>query len=1009
MTPQQIDNLKISVESHLSNKIKNGDWIYADCPQCGKKAQKNTHFGYNPTWGKYGAFKCHVCGIGGNGYDLALLFQISIERPQRQELPKYKPVKIPQKPEKKPFSDTQKTGDPVKDFFFHTYPAYITRDPATGKKLFGKFRIDEKNIGKKGKPKKSTPQFFYKNGVPVWGNCQDNRPLYGLYEAKRAGATVFYIHEGEKTADKLNEIRKPNEYHLSVTQGNNEKINPVNFEYLRGKSIFLVPDLDAAHEKEHQSNVGQKCMAANYAILRAAGIKSKIIELPTPRFSGYDAEDYINDGHTWHGIETTTTNETTLDFYNKYGFQHEAGKKKFNAQYVNQRIFQPEKKFIVIESPQNTGKTTFIKELVTTTSNPFLYIAHQISLIKQTTEKLNIKCYQDLQTNSVSKYPVQSIGITINSLHKITPGTCENGFLIIDEIDQVIRQLKGQTTNGVKREIIQHLKYEIQKAQKVIFSSADIDEITIDFLHNVLEINPAEIEHYENEFTSEKDAFQIISADRLIEIASTYIKNGKKIAIATTNKGGRNGAYFFRDALLKRNPHAKIFCATSDNARSKEVETAIYTPKFLNQFDAVIYSPTWQSGVDYPLEQFKTCFMIANNRYIATARELVQSIGRFRCTKELYFYISPNPKKKKGTDKNGKISIVENRNYIQFETDPEKIKNSHLQKAKGLNHLLNYSAEKGYFPHPEYKTLFELFAKCEAADNHSKNNLQSEFRNLLQKRGYRIKHTELNTQPHKDTKTLSSNITKELKEKYKDDILNAADIDEYTHETRKSSGYQSQAEFIESVRFEYLKTNGGPVELEKVIDINLKTFQNGVYNTELFRANIEDLIVKDRNDIEKFLPERQFRALKAQIIKTIENKLNLISGGAVYDPTELKSFIELHRADIELNLFKITPAMLEKPGYFLRSFYKLLGLKIKRVGSKKARRYVIDGERLELMQRVLQRREEKREGFHIDSIMSYNKNKPSGTLERKPPVKQEFLFDKPETVVNLQKKTLVSP
>jgi hypothetical protein len=50
--------------------------------------------------------------------------------------------------------------------------------------------------------------------------------------------------------------------------------------------------------------------------------------------------------------------------------------------------------------------------------------------------------------------------------------------------------------------------------------------------------------------------------------------------------------------------------------------------------------------------------------------------------------------------------------------------------------------------------------------------------------------------------------------------------------------------------------------------------------------------------------------------------------------------------------------MIEKPIYFVRSFYRLLGLKLQKFGKNANRRYKINQKSLALMNRILLRRQE---------------------------------------------------
>jgi len=993
-TQNQISNesIKRDIVANLANKINHRKEIYADCPLCGKHAKKDTHFSFNPTKGNYGSYKCFSCGTGGNGYDLAKRMGIFIKREKTaRKLPEYK----------KPEITSEKTSNEKHDVKKQTYPVsnkpqinetrYIVRHPISGKPLFGNSRFVLNTIGKKGKPEKETKQFTYGQNGASWIGYTGARYLYGLNEALTAGADICFIHEGEKTADRLNSDRIGNEYHLSVTRGKLEIIDQVNFEFLRYKIVYLVPDIDA-------DNGGQKCMALNYAILKDAGINVKIIELQNHKFSGYDAEDFINDGHSWRGIEKTTSNKISAAFYEKYGFEHKDGRKIFKSEYVAKRIINIQKKFIAIISGQGTGKTFWAEiqaAIAKEAGDKVLYFAHRVSLVMQAAEKLGIAFYQEEGKTIDGKLSPKSLAVTIDSVHRLHPLAYDGAVIVLDEVDQILRQLIGKTTNDRKREILKNLKFIVKNASRVIFMSADIDEPTIEFICKTLEVNIDEIEFYENEFTRKRKAVKISTPARMLEMISEHIKTGEKIAISCMKREGHYSANFVHKFLKEKFPDKNFLCVTRENSASKEAMEALKNPEYLNKYDAVIYSPTWQSGVDFPLKSFKHCFMFANNRNATTAPDLMQAAGRFRYVETLYHYITPKREYVRGNDENGKVAIIKNKSYFTLETDENKIREKYLKIEKDFREILNYSPEVGWHPYPEYEALFDIAVKCEAYDNESKNNLEKHFTELLSKRGYYRTIDGNDTKASNETREFAGEISSERVEEIKEAVLMAADIDTETYEARQVKGSLSTENFFECQRYEYKQANGGADELEKAVEINLHSFKRGVYNMELLKANESELIERDKKDNQKYIQEKARRIIKARLLKKIENKIGLLSSKSFSetDTAELSEFIKNDRENISSILFAVTDKMIEKPGYFIRAFYAALCLKTTRTGSKGARRRVVDMESLSLINRVLDRREKAR-GTTSNVIFSgivYN-NKPCGTKKKKTIIQPANLF-----------------
>lgn len=80
-----------------------------------------------------------------------------------------------------------------------------------------------------------------------------NRPLYNLEKLLTFTESTVLVVEGEKTCDAVNDIIKGDEYVVVTWSGGTNATQFTNFEWLRGRKLIFIPDIDYTHKHKDGS------------------------------------------------------------------------------------------------------------------------------------------------------------------------------------------------------------------------------------------------------------------------------------------------------------------------------------------------------------------------------------------------------------------------------------------------------------------------------------------------------------------------------------------------------------------------------------------------------------------------------------------------------------------------------------------------------------------------------------------------------------------------------------
>ncbi len=286
-----------------------------------------------------------------------------------------------------------------------------------------------------------------------------------------------------------------------------------------------------------------------------------------------------------------------------------------------------------IKSPQNTGKTQAISEVIREFREQgisVINITHRELLATHLGKRLKLEGYKDLTARDMR---IQSgLSICVDSLHKISG--CTYDVVVIDESEQFVNNLKSKhiKNKNANLEVLTHL---IKNAKKVICLDADLGNLT----HTLVNLLRPEAErkvinnHY---FVGEDKNLSVYQKrGNVLAKAKQTLEDNKTLLHVCNGLGESEKVYQLLKELF---PDKKGLLINSETSNSPEVREVINNPSKLSQYDYVVASPSLQTGVSIEGDLFDvitgTFFSV-----IGTPDDCLQQIWRSRNTKDIHVWV----------------------------------------------------------------------------------------------------------------------------------------------------------------------------------------------------------------------------------------------------------------------------------------------------------------------------------------------------------------------------------
>jgi hypothetical protein len=843
-------------------------------------------------------------------------------------------------------------------------------------------------------------------------------------------ASTVHLVEGEKTATKFQEILPEGHVAISLDSGANTNIDLANIPFIKGKIVYIYPDIDTKHSK------GQEAAIRAHELLKSNNIECYIIDIclgKEPTFSGYDVEDYIHDGHSYQDIAAiieSTSDETSKRFLHKYKY----GLKKirnntyeFEAKYVNEILSSQNMngRCNVIKSLHGTGKTELMCEVVEEAKqygNVSIVLTHRRSLADQTSKRMEIPSYLDDELQLLydgHKKQFQYSGDIIcsaDSIKKLNLAgyRTKEYILIVDEIDQFMSHyINGSTCKENRKEIADSLKFLFKHAQKIYLLSADIPDYVFKIL--VGELGVGDVVYYDNkwketgkifihhekyDYSANNNAPGARPENEIVRLIENDLQEGKRASFGSATKKDLNKLKLYFELKF---PDKKILTIDEDNSQTDLVNRIKRNPEILLEYDFFGYSPTLFSGVDFNIPFSENHYLISNNGPL-TDNELLQGAMRFRKAKNIHFYISHNT----GSRPMSPDKIHENL----------KITEEEYSEAKRLN------GDTGCMEPDDdrYKLLIDAHCLIKADHNKSKNALRSNFIALIKNKGFELRNAKDEVVDHAVFNLEMKNVNKKmmtirnLKKKITiSGLQNAPEISDEHYEHLQQGLCETDDDVFMKNAHAFVRINGEsregidkiyeefhanePMLLSKKIDNYRRAFILSHEENLRDDINYEDNLIYDRPNY----------AEKAQVYKFIMDSTGLMDGETIQKYEKLKlarllkdNYDEIGRviglqtinalrwipsdddilkldqalengSEITNDLIRIQKKKKEaenKAGYWLRGFISSLGLKLEKEGRNDDPQYYLDMKRKLMIEEIIKRQDREKNENSIYSIFS---------------------------------------
>ena len=286
-----------------------------------------------------------------------------------------------------------------------------------------------------------------------------------------------------------------------------------------------------------------------------------------------------------------------------------------------------------IKSPQNTGKTQAISEIIREfreQGTSVINITHRELLATHLGKRLKLEGYKDLTARDMR---IQNgLSICVDSLHKISG--CTYDVVVIDESEQFVNNLKSKhiKNKNANLEVLTHL---IKNAKKIICLDADLGNLT----HTLVNLLRPEAERkvINNHYLVGEDKNLSVYQRRgsVLVKAKQTLEDNKTLLHVCNGLGESERVYQLLKELF---PNKNGLLINSETSNSPEVREIINDPNKFSQYDYVVASPSLQTGVSIDGDLFDvitgTFFSV-----IGTPDDCLQQIWRSRNTKDIHVWV----------------------------------------------------------------------------------------------------------------------------------------------------------------------------------------------------------------------------------------------------------------------------------------------------------------------------------------------------------------------------------
>lgn len=641
--------------------------------------------------------------------------------------------------------------------------------------------------------------------------------------------------------------------------------------------------------------------------------------------------------------------------------------------------------FTLVRSPKGSGKTKALEHLLNECrlkKKSVLLIGHRRSLLGSLARRLGLDLYfetydgEDGQTEYRAVQASQRYAISLDSMPgRLKPNRHKFDVVLVDESEQVIRHLTGETLKRSRRTAFLLFKHYLGAASSVYLLDADLDMLSLSMMFEAA--NPlAPVRFLVNEPPVTRQEYDLITTrEGLMARLGEAVEAGRKCYVATNSKGAaeRIGLWIGR-----RWPSRRVEVVTRDNGQAPRIQSILsnivaeYQTGVDGQapLDVLVGSPSIGTGIDIT---FPDNAVVVDHVFglfeagINTHHDVDQQLARVR-----------HP---------GRVSVWINHNVQHYETDPAALRHELKNTVLRTDLLVGYTRDGMPIYSDQDKPLVDLWSEIVSHERTSKNTLFFQWSALREAAGW---------------VSVADSVDEDDKARGKRAMIEGKALSEQAQVERLVSARDLDA--AEAERLTELDRLGAPLSdedraaLDKyrlglfyatTVDADLVIFDdNGrtrrqvewleimvsdkEVNQDIDRAEI------DRRDDERVIVfDRQFRSAKAEMLASLLAAADLLDARS--GEFSLTARVSTQTLDSFVRCFKVNSKRIEtelkldmrrdidrKPVQQLGEVLALIGLSFQKAEATKkdgikTRAYGLETAHLEALLEVTIRREQQRE------------------------------------------------
>lgn len=258
------------------------------------------------------------------------------------------------------------------------------------------------------------------------------------------------------------------------------------------------------------------------------------------------------------------------------------------------RPYAPREGITLVRAAMGTGKTYRLREYVNAGAARVLVVSFRVALCRYLHEYLGggFALYSDVDEPAACARLI----ITVNSLWKLRGASYE--VLVLDEAESIMEQFEAVHPSNQR---LGWLVFDmlVRSTPRVLCLDAELGPRTVHVMRAVRPGRPALVV---NEYPcAERREVYVERRDRFLTSLYEALASGSRVAFASTSAAQLVAVHAVLARML---PAKRVYLIHAGTPEAEKVLFARKCNRFLDQYDALFYSPTIQAGnsIDVPFD-----------------------------------------------------------------------------------------------------------------------------------------------------------------------------------------------------------------------------------------------------------------------------------------------------------------------------------------------------------------------------------------------------------------------